>query len=168
VRCVHFMRTSAVGIITGEPRIGWVTEDSKCLNKNHVLYEKQFPLLVHTCKHVFRFYNNTTLLERNYILCSELQRVAECWRNGQQMGCTKEFHAIYRIRRPGLPLSPGQSMICGGRNRTGTYYSLRAYFSGAFAKLRTEIISFVMCVCVCVCPSAWKNSASTGRFVPPN
>jgi len=25
------MRTSAGGVITGEPRIGWVTEDSKCL-----------------------------------------------------------------------------------------------------------------------------------------
>ena len=101
-------------------RIRRVTEDSKCLNKNHVLYEKQFPLLVHTCTHVFRFYNNTTLLERNYILCSELQRVAECWRNGQQMGRSEEFRAIYRIRRPGLPLSLALSTICGGHNRTGT------------------------------------------------
>jgi hypothetical protein len=45
---------------------------------------------------------------KNYILCSELERVAGCWRTGQQMGCSKEFHAIYRIRRPSLPLSPGQ------------------------------------------------------------
>jgi len=121
VRCVHFMRTSAGGIITGEPLIGRVREDSKCLNKNHVPYEKQFPLLVHKCTHVFRFYNNTTLLERNDILCSELQRVAECWRNLQQMDCSNEFHAMYRNRRPGLPLSPAQSRICGGHNRTGTY-----------------------------------------------
>jgi hypothetical protein len=28
------------------------------------------------CTHVVRFYNNTTLLERNYILCSELQEAA--------------------------------------------------------------------------------------------
>ena len=32
-----------------------------------IIYEKQFPLLVHTCTHVFLFYNNTTLLERNHI-----------------------------------------------------------------------------------------------------
>ena len=138
--------------MTGEPRIEWATYDSKRLNKNHLLYEKQFPLIVHTCTHVLRLYNKKTLLERNYILCSELQRVEECWRSRQQMGCSKEFHAIYRFRRPGLPLSSGQSRICGGRNRTGTCYSLRAQFSGAFAKWRTETISFITSVCVSVRP----------------
>jgi len=34
---------------------------------------------------------------------------------------------------------------------------------GAFAKLRKAIISFVMSVCPSVRPSAWNNSAPTGR-----
>jgi hypothetical protein len=41
-------------------------------------------------------------------------------------------------------------------------------FFGAFAKLLKATISFVMSVClsVClsVCPSAWNNSAPTGRI----
>jgi len=46
--------------------------------------------------------------------------------------------------------------------------SVYVFFFGAFAKLRIMTISFVMSVClsVClyVCPSAWDNSAPTGRI----
>ena len=37
-------------------------------------------------------------------------------------------------------------------------------FLGAFAKLRKATVSFVMSVCPSVLPSAWNNSASTGRI----
>jgi len=36
--------------------------------------------------------------------------------------------------------------------------------TGAFAKLRGATISFVMCVSLSVRPSAWNNSAPTGRI----
>jgi hypothetical protein len=40
------------------------------------------------------------------------------------------------------------------------YLKLPILFLGALAKLRKAAISFVMSVC----PSAWNNSASTGRI----
>ena len=37
-------------------------------------------------------------------------------------------------------------------------------FVGAFEKLRKTTVSFVMSVCLSVCPSAWNNSAPSGRI----
>jgi hypothetical protein len=37
--------------------------------------------------------------------------------------------------------------------------------SGGFAEFRQTTISFVTTFCLSVCPSAWNNSAPTGRFL---
>jgi hypothetical protein len=52
VWCVQFMRTSAAGIIAGEPLMHWVTKGSTCLSITHVLYEQQFPPLLYASTHV--------------------------------------------------------------------------------------------------------------------
>jgi hypothetical protein len=93
------MRTSAGRITAGEPLTKWVTEDSKCLNKNHALYEKQFSLSIILRTHVFCFCNNTVLLEKKSYLVFCTQRSSAVLEKLAADGLIKkEFPVNYRIR----------------------------------------------------------------------
>ena len=58
----------------------------------------------------------------------------------------------------------GDSVYFWGMHRTKTKLYNIVHLLGSFAKMRKVTISFVMSVCPSANPSAWKNSASTGRI----
>jgi hypothetical protein len=64
-----------------------------------------------------------------------------------------------------LPTQCIYEFLYGSENKLRLFpnTALTAWFLGAFAKLRKATISFVMSVRPC--PSAWNNSAHTGRII---
>jgi len=84
----------------------------------------------------------------------------------EQMECFET--SAYKIETPGnSPEESIQHLEHGESLKSGIFTSCfrqRISLVGAFAKLRTATISFVMSVCPSVRRSAWINSAPTGRI----